>query len=119
LADPFITFIIFDWTDLVIENSSFYRNSADGMFLSGYPQNPGEYKVTVVGSQFIENGGGGVWVQGVDGTIISSQINSNSVGFVGLTGNFLKLNDVSTYQRTKIWRRRDSKYSNRSFDRNH
>ena len=64
----------------------------------GYPQNPGEYKVTVVGSQFIENGGGGVWVQGVDGTIIFSQINSNSVGFVGLTGNFLKLNDVLTNQ---------------------
>jgi hypothetical protein len=89
-----------DWDDLVIENSSFNQNTEDGMLLIGNAQNPGEFTVTVIGSQFNENGGDGVEVQGVDGTFISSQMNRNSgslqYGFYEETPSFLKLIDITT-----------------------
>jgi hypothetical protein len=70
------------------------------MLLRGNAQNPGEFSVTVIGSQFNENGGDGVEVQGVDGTFISSQMNKNSgseqAGFYEDLPSFLKLIDITT-----------------------
>jgi hypothetical protein len=70
------------------------------MGIIGNAQNPGEFSVTVIGSQFNENGGDGVEVQAIDGTFISSQMNRNSgslqAGFYEDIPSFLNLIDITT-----------------------
>ena len=97
-------FCIGRWRDLVVENSAFNQNAFEGMQLGG---SSGESVVTVVGSQFNNNGAYGVSLQSVSGTFISSEMNGNlgtmdfeGIGFreFGTTSDFLKLIDVTTNQ---------------------